>query len=349
MNLSWKKLEEGGSKLRTPKRRLVFKMRLLQFVYCAAAARALQLPTTWGSSMVLEANAPNKLWGLDASGSTVSVTAFGRTYNATADSSGAWSVLIAAQPKSTLPSTISIASTSGGAATLSDVLVGYTVVCSGQSNMELNVGATYNYVTETADADALGATLRIFQVAMLDAYAGATTPQTNLSASIPWTRASSASVSSFSALCYFFGAELVKKHPDTPIGLLASSWGGTAIQPWMSPAALNSCKGAAPAPTHEELAASADPGLATVGRLALLSRGGSKDAFPTNGSCLYNSMIFPLMQNPRRMLGWYQGVRLLPKRAHLHALPYPPPPPEPLPCRSPTLEIPWGISASSPP
>jgi sialate O-acetylesterase len=119
-------------------------MRLLQFVYCAAAARALQLPTTWGSSMVLEANAPNKLWGLDASGSTVSVTAFGRTYNATADSSGAWSVLIAAQPKSTLPSTISIASTSGGAATLSDVLVGYTAVCSGQSNMELNVGATYN-------------------------------------------------------------------------------------------------------------------------------------------------------------------------------------------------------------
>lgn len=173
--------------------------------------------------------------------------------------------------------------------------------------MELTVGASFNFVTETMDADALGATLRIFQVAMLDSYAGVNTPQTNLSASIPWTRASVASVPAMSALCYYFGAELVKKHPDTPIGLLASSWGGTAIQPWMSPAALNRCKGAAPAPTHEELAASADPGLAAVGRVALLSRSG-QGAFPTNGSCLYNSMIYPLMQNPKRMLAWYQCV-----------------------------------------
>jgi hypothetical protein len=108
-----------------------------------------------------------------------------------------------------------------------------------------------------------------------------------------------------SALCYYFGAELVRKHPDTPIGLLASSWGGTAIQPWMSPAALAQCKAAAPAPTNAELAASADPALSVVGRLALLSHGGA--AFPTNGSCLYYSMIFPLLQNPKRILAWYQG------------------------------------------
>ena len=141
--------------------------------------------------------------------------------------------------------------------------------------MELTVGASFNFVTETMDADALGATLRIFQVAMLDSYAGVNTPQTNLSASIPWTRASVASVPAMSALCYYFGAELVKKHPDTPIGLLASSWGGTAIQPWMSPAALSRCKAAAPAPSLEEMAASADPALAVAGRMALLSRAGA--------------------------------------------------------------------------
>jgi len=99
----------------------------------AAAASALQLPTMWGSSMVIEADAPNKLWGVDAPGASLSIAAFGSTYNATADSSGAWSVLIAAQPKSTVPATITIDSSSGGSATLSDVLVGYTVVCSGQS------------------------------------------------------------------------------------------------------------------------------------------------------------------------------------------------------------------------
>ena len=265
--------------------------------------------------MVVEADAPNKLWGSDAPGATVSVAAFGVTYNSTADSGGSWSVLIAAQPKSTVPTTITISSTSGGSATLSDVLVGITVVCSGQSNMELNVGSTFNFVTETADADALGATLRIFQVAMLDSYSSVNTPQTNLTASIPWARASTANVAGMSALCYYLGAELVMKHPDTPIGLLASSWGGTAIQPWCSPAALGRCKGAAPAPTHEELAASADPGLAVVGRMALLSRSG-EGAFPTNGSCLYNSIISPLMLNPKRMLAWYQCVcKQLPRRA----------------------------------
>ena len=273
-----------------------------------ATITALELPSTWGSSMVVEADVPNKLWGVDVAGSSIAVSAFGASYNATADSSGAWSVMIAAQGKSTTPVTITVYSSSGGSLSLTDVLVGYTVVCSGQSNMQLTVGATYDYVTETADADTLGTTLRIFQVAMLDSYSGVTTPQLNLTASIPWTRASAASIVPMSALCYYFGAALVKKHPDTPIGLLASSWGGTAIQPWMSPPSLASCGALNPAPTHEELAASPDPSLAMLGRLLLHSRARSGlAAFPTNGSCLYNAMIYPLMQNPKRMLAWYQG------------------------------------------
>ena len=127
-----------------------------------ATITALELPSTWGSSMVVEADVPNKLWGVDVAGSSIAVSAFGASYNATADSSGAWSVMIAAQGKSTTPATITVYSSSGGSLSLTDVLVGYTVVCSGQSNMQLTVGATYDYVTETADADTLGATLRIF-------------------------------------------------------------------------------------------------------------------------------------------------------------------------------------------
>ena len=100
-----------------------------------AAASALQLPSTWGSSMVVEADVPNKLWGTDTPASRLTVTAFGQAYNASTDAGGAWSVLIAAQPKSTVPTTITVESSSTGSVTLSDVLVGYTVVCSGQSNV----------------------------------------------------------------------------------------------------------------------------------------------------------------------------------------------------------------------
>ena len=196
-----------------------------------AGADALALPAMWASSMVIEADSPNALWGTDAPGALISVSAFGATLNATASAAGAWSVTLPAQPVSAAPQAIAITSSAGGASvTLTDVLVGHTYVCSGQSNQELTVSATYNWETETQDAAALGATLRIFQVAMLDAYCGTTTPQTNLTPSIPWSRASPASIPGMSALCYYLGAELVAKHPGIPIGLLASSWGGTAIQ-----------------------------------------------------------------------------------------------------------------------
>ena len=91
----------------------------------------LALPSTWGSSMVVEAEAPNNLFGTDEPSSIVTVNAFSLTLNATADSAGIWQVTLPAQPISTVPSSISISSTSGGAITLTDVLVGYTVVCSG--------------------------------------------------------------------------------------------------------------------------------------------------------------------------------------------------------------------------
>jgi hypothetical protein len=279
---------------------------VLSFSLAVFSHGALQLPSYLASHMVLEAELPNMFWGTDLPGSAISVSAFSQTYNTTADAGGHWSVTLAAQPESTTPVSIAVSSGSGDSITLEDVLVGATVICSGQSNQELTVDATINWMNETADADALGATVRLFQVAMLDSYAAATTPQANLTASIPWARASTAGVGAMSGLCYYFGAELALKHPSTPIGVIASSWGGTAIQPWMSPAAMSKCAHAAPPPTHEELAASGDPGLAALGRALLYSRP-STGAVPTNSSCLYNSMIAPLMLNPKRIIAWVRA------------------------------------------
>lgn len=92
----------------------------------------LLLPSYWGSSMVIEADHPNMLWGLDTPGSAISVTAFGGTYNTTADSTGKFTVTLAEQPVSTTPVSITITSSSGSAITLEDVLVGWTFIMSGQ-------------------------------------------------------------------------------------------------------------------------------------------------------------------------------------------------------------------------
>jgi len=46
---------------------------------------------------------------------------------------------------------------------------------------------------------------------------------------------------SFSGLCLLFGMELSTHMSDVPIGLVASSWGGTPIEAWSSQSALAKC------------------------------------------------------------------------------------------------------------
>ena len=48
-------------------------------------------------------------------------------------------------------------------------------------------------------------------------------------------------VQGMSAVCYYYGVEMTKKNASVPVGLIASSWGGTRIQVWMDGPALKSC------------------------------------------------------------------------------------------------------------
>ena len=44
----------------------------------------------------------------------------------------------------------------------------------------------------------------------------------------------------FSAICWMFGKQL-NQTLKVPVGLVESAWGGTRIEAWMSPEALESC------------------------------------------------------------------------------------------------------------
>ena len=158
--------------------------------------------------MVLQAGVANTIRGVDTPGSVVTTTYAGKTYPATCDASGAFFATLPAQAISTTPVAILLNSTSGASIVLDDVVHGDVYVFSGQSNMQSSVGWQIDYANILAGAAALGPTLRLFQVARLDAYGNTTTPQTNLTASIPWTRASAASAVDISALGYLFGAQV---------------------------------------------------------------------------------------------------------------------------------------------
>eukprot|EP01137_Pigoraptor_chileana_P019448 Opistho-2@80506 len=45
----------------------------------------------------------------------------------------------------------------------------------------------------------------------------------------------------FSALCYFFGRNLIRHKPNAIVGLVASSKGGSRIESWMSDESLAKC------------------------------------------------------------------------------------------------------------
>ena len=116
--------------------------------------------------------------------------------------------------------------------------------------MEYSVSGTFNHTAEIAASAYPG--LRLVTVAkvqkptpqadaLLDTYGwGVSSPATTQDPTHPTTVFGVP----FSATCYYFGRELhLALGKSVPIGLLSSSWGGCAIEPWMRAGALAKCGG----------------------------------------------------------------------------------------------------------
>ena len=190
--------------------------------------------------------------------------------------------------------------------------------------MGLQVSATINATQEVAAAGSHGAGLRLMQVRTEDAYWNVSSPQDNLTASVPWGRASPANAGGFSALCYYFGVEQARRYPAMPVGMIASAWGGTAIETWMTPEALSACGNplAAGAPSGTDAATvslgalrmNPDPGLEIYQPL-LAGVAPPPPKHPTPGACpslpstLFNGMIAPLLTLHIDGFLWYLLLR----------------------------------------
>jgi sialate O-acetylesterase len=112
-----------------------------------------------------------------------------------------------------------------------DVLVGDVWLCSGQSNMELQVKRTLNSRAEIADAD--NDRIRMLKVGQKESVA----PRGDFALPVQWQRTNPDNVPEFSAACYYFAREL-QKTIDVPMGLVDASWGGSRIEAWLSAEAL---------------------------------------------------------------------------------------------------------------
>ncbi|MEO8337944.1 MAG: sialate O-acetylesterase, partial [bacterium] len=185
---------------------------------------ALRLPRLFADGMVVQRDAAIPVWGWAPPRAAVQVHFRGRSASATSDAHGRWSVKLPAASAGG-PFALRIASGSDDIV-VRDVLVGDVWIASGQSNMEFAVASAHDAVREIASAhDSL---VRQFKVpvswsdtTLHDVVGGS------------WAPADPAHVGAFSAVAWFFARDLRKAH-DVPIGIINTTWGGSAIETWLS-------------------------------------------------------------------------------------------------------------------
>ncbi len=187
---------------------------------------------------VLQRDRPIDVFGNAGAGEEITVTLSGASASTRADAQGRWSLqlpaLAAGGPH------VLTARGASRSQSAKDVLVGDVWLCSGQSNMEWPVRQTHDSWNEAA----LSANPRIRHVTIPRGSSAA--PRSGFDSPLEWKLAAPGNTGHFSAVCYYFAREL-QKAVDVPQGLIASSWGGSRIEPWMSDSALRSQAGYLPA------------------------------------------------------------------------------------------------------
>ncbi len=123
--------------------------------------------------------------------------------------------------------------------TLHDILFGDVWICSRQSNMQLTVNMIYNATEEIANAGNYPK-IRVFTASRIEsAIALEELPGISLN----WSVASPKSIAGpdwvyMSAVCWLYGRMIHEALGGRPIGLMATTWGGTTIEVWMPPKAF---------------------------------------------------------------------------------------------------------------
>ena len=249
----------------------------------AGTARAdVKLPKVLASNMVLQQKAPIPIWGTADAGESVTVSLGDNIATTTAGANGKWSVKL--KPLSAGgPHELNVKGKNE--IKLTNVLIGEVWVASGQSNMEMSVISSDNPKEEIAAAKYPN--IRLFHVRKTPAA----TPQDEVVLDREWSECSPETIPNFSAVAYFFGRQ-IHQELNVPVGLINTSWGGTAIEPWTPIVGFESVES-----------------LKSIGEQAKVQQAKPEGIAGNHGAPthLYNGMIHGIVPFGIRGALWYQG------------------------------------------
>lgn len=292
---------------------------LAVLVFATVSAMAdVTLPGIFTDHMVLQRDLPAAVFGQAEPGEKVTVAFAGQEKSATADKDGKWLVRLDALKAST--NALAMTVSGKNKRVVNDVLVGDIWVCSGQSNMEFTLGGC-NRPEDVNQANL--PLMRQFQVPNTPAIYPRTDAQNN------WAVCTPQSAPGFTAVGFYFGRKILQE-TGVPIGLIKTAWGGTLVEPWVSPDGLASIpeleaeraqfakqkkdyldKLSAALPLMDAYVATAKKALAENAELPAAPELPGNPIYsgghPGNWHALYYGMIHPLISFGIKGALWYQG------------------------------------------
>ena len=258
----------------------------LQLFLITAVFAKVKPNSLFSDHMILQKGAVVNIWGTADEEELVTVYFNGQVVK-TATQDGKWTVKLAPLPYISVPQVMTIVGKETDTIYIRDILVGEVWLCSGQSNMERQLGPRppqplindWEQERDSANYPAI----REYYVPLK--YAS----DKVLDANNKWTICSPNTVADFSAVGYFFAKNLHRRL-KVPVGIIFSAFGGTPAEDWTSEEALKSNKELTDlVNNYEEISAK---GYKPPGKLM---------------SGLYNGMIYPLIPYTIKGVAWYQG------------------------------------------
>ncbi|MEZ5440166.1 MAG: sialate O-acetylesterase [Lysobacterales bacterium] len=195
----------------------------------AASESAPLLHPMFQDHAVLQRDVAIPVYGWAEPGTLVEVTLGPQQARVRADDGGQWLARLTPLPAGGPHRLVIEAGASR--ATAEDVLIGDVWLCSGQSNMVLQVHRSLDARAEIANG-------RNDRIRMLTVgETGSVSPLASFATPVQWRATTPESVADFSATCYYY-ARALQQQVDVPMGLLVAAWGGSRIQAWISAEAL---------------------------------------------------------------------------------------------------------------
>ncbi len=195
------------------------------FATTAWADEALRLHAMFAPHAVLQRDAPIRVYGTAAPRANITIELADQQATTRADAKGHWQAQLPALPAGGPH----VLQARAGTQTqrVEDVLIGDVWLCSGQSNMVIQVHRSLDARAEIAGAS--NDRIRLLNIG----ETGSVTPLETFATPVAWLPTTPENVPNFSAACFYYAREL-QKTVDVPMGLIVAAWGGSRIQAWAS-------------------------------------------------------------------------------------------------------------------